>query len=100
MVTMNPSPLQASQADDFSKTADSVVIVTIEDVNDNAPVFDQPSISLSILENSPVGFVVLMAKVTDADQVCVIRSVAQKPLKCNTHMVLNTMYTPASVPTA
>ena len=79
---------QASQADDPFKTADSIVIVAIEDVNDEAPVFDQPSISLTILENSPVDLVVLIATVTDADQVCVIRSVAQKT-KCNTHMVLN-----------
>ena len=63
-----PSP-QAAQADDPSKAADSVVIVTIEDVNDNAPVFSQQSVSVSILENSPVGVVVAMASVSDADQV-------------------------------
>ena len=60
---------QAAQADDPSKAADSLVIVTIEDVNDNTPVFSQQSVSVSILENSPVGVVVAMASVADADQV-------------------------------
>ena len=60
---------QAAQADDPSKAADSVVIVTIEDMNDNAPVFSQQNISVFILENSPVDAVVAMASVADADQV-------------------------------
>ncbi|XP_030207359.1 protocadherin Fat 4 isoform X1 [Gadus morhua] len=60
--------IEAAQADDPSKAADSLVIVTIEDVNDNTPVFSQQSVSVSILENSPVGVVVAMASVADADQ--------------------------------
>lgn len=61
--------LQAAQTDDLTKTAGAVVFVTIEDVNDNVPEFDQPSYSLTLLENSPDGAVVFKATVTDKDQV-------------------------------
>lgn len=61
--------LQAAQTDDILKTADSVVFVTVEDVNDNAPKFDQPNYSVTLLENSPVDAVVLKATVSDLDEV-------------------------------
>ncbi|XP_070771479.1 protocadherin Fat 4 [Enoplosus armatus] len=58
----------AAQTDDSLKTADAVVSVTVEDVNDNAPEFDQPDYSVTLLENSPVDAVVFKAIVTDLDQ--------------------------------
>lgn len=61
--------VQAAQTDDRLKTAGAVVSVNIEDVNDNIAEFDQPSYSVSLLENSPVDAVVFKATVTDKDQV-------------------------------
>ena len=43
--------------------------VTVEDVNDNPPEFDQPSYSVTLLENSPVDAVLFKAVVIDLDQV-------------------------------
>ncbi|KAF4118315.1 hypothetical protein G5714_000366 [Onychostoma macrolepis] len=59
--------IQAAQQDDASKTANAVVSVTIEDVNDNPPKFDQDEYTVSILENSPQDQFVLQTKVTDLD---------------------------------
>lgn len=69
MIICNIFSLQAAQTDDRLKTADAVVSVTIEDVNDNPPEFDQPSYSVTLLENSLVDAVVFKAIVTDLDQV-------------------------------
>ncbi|XP_023190113.1 protein dachsous-like [Xiphophorus maculatus] len=44
--------IQAAQTDDPLKTADAVVSVMVEDVNDNAPEFDQSSYNVSLLVNS------------------------------------------------
>ncbi|XP_068583517.1 protocadherin Fat 4 [Cebidichthys violaceus] len=60
--------IKAAQTDDNLKTADAVVSVTVEDVNDNPPKFDQPGYSVTLLENSPVNAVLLKAVVTDLDQ--------------------------------
>ncbi|XP_034740142.1 protocadherin Fat 4 [Etheostoma cragini] len=60
--------IKAAQTDDGFKTADAVVSVTIEDVNDNPPEFDQPDYSVTLLENSPVDAVLFKAVVTDLDQ--------------------------------
>ncbi|XP_054866126.1 cadherin-23 [Amphiprion ocellaris] len=60
--------IKAAQADDSLKTADAVVSVTVEDVNDNSPTFDQPNYSVTLLENSPVDAVLLKAVVNDLDQ--------------------------------
>lgn len=60
--------IKAAQTDDSLKTADTVVSVTVEDVNDNIPEFDQPDYSVTLLENSPAGAVLLKAVVTDLDQ--------------------------------
>ncbi|XP_020495271.2 protocadherin Fat 4 [Labrus bergylta] len=60
--------IKAAQTDDSLKTADTVVTVTVEDVNDNAPEFDQPNYSETLLENSPDGAVVFKAMVDDPDQ--------------------------------
>ena len=63
------SSSQAAQTDNLFKTADAVVSVSVEDVNDNAPEFEQPPYIGTVLENSPVGTVVLNVTVTDLDQV-------------------------------
>ncbi|XP_040893189.1 protocadherin Fat 4 [Toxotes jaculatrix] len=60
--------IKAAQTDDSLKTADALVSVTVEDVNDNVPEFDQSDYSPSLLENSPVDAVLLKAIVTDLDQ--------------------------------
>ncbi|XP_017312969.1 protocadherin Fat 4 [Ictalurus punctatus] len=60
--------IQAAQEDDSTKTANAVVLVSIEDVNDNAPEFDQSNYTVVIPENSPRDRFVLQAKVTDLDQ--------------------------------
>ncbi|KAM4594440.1 protocadherin Fat 4 [Fundulus diaphanus] len=60
--------IRAAQTDDSLKTADAVVSVTVEDVNDNAPEFDQSDYTVSLLENSPAETVVFKAVVTDLDQ--------------------------------
>ncbi|XP_014833380.1 PREDICTED: cadherin-87A-like [Poecilia mexicana] len=54
--------IKAAQTDDPLKTADAVVSVTVEDVNDNAPVFDQSSYNAFLLKNS------FTNTVTDVDQ--------------------------------
>ncbi|XP_016145402.1 protocadherin-1-like [Sinocyclocheilus grahami] len=59
--------IQAAQQDDASKTANTVVSVTIEDVNDNPPKFEQDEYTVSILENSPQDQFVLQTRVTDLD---------------------------------
>ncbi|XP_067259919.1 cadherin EGF LAG seven-pass G-type receptor 2-like isoform X2 [Chanodichthys erythropterus] len=59
--------IQATQQDDASKTANAVVSVTIEDVNNKPPKFDQDEYTVSILENSPQNQLVLQTRVTDPD---------------------------------
>ncbi|ROL46587.1 Protocadherin Fat 1 [Anabarilius grahami] len=67
--------IQATQQDDARKTANTVVSVTIEDVNDNPPKFDQDEYTVSILENSPQDQIVLQTRVTDLDLTwCPVRS--------------------------
>ncbi|XP_014826183.1 PREDICTED: cadherin-related tumor suppressor-like [Poecilia mexicana] len=55
--------IKAAQTDDPLKTADAVVSVTVEDVNDNAPEFDQSSYNVFLLKNS------FTNTVTDLDQI-------------------------------
>ncbi|XP_077103055.1 protocadherin alpha-3-like [Siphateles boraxobius] len=59
--------IQATQQDDASKTTNAVVSVTIEDVNDNSPKFDQDEYTSSILENSLQDQLLLQTRVTDLD---------------------------------
>ncbi|XP_010150028.1 PREDICTED: protein dachsous-like, partial [Eurypyga helias] len=60
--------IQATQQDNIFKTADAVVVVTIEDVNDNYPVLSQSSYNISILENFPNGMEVLRVTAVDEDE--------------------------------
>ena len=49
------------------RTANVNVTVTVTDVNDNQPAFDQTSYSVSVLENSAVGTSIATYTVTDLD---------------------------------
>ncbi|XP_010212718.1 PREDICTED: protocadherin Fat 4-like, partial [Tinamus guttatus] len=60
--------IEAAQQDNNLKTADAVVLVSIEDVNDNSPVFSQSNYNVSILENFPDGMQVLQVTATDKDE--------------------------------
>ncbi|XP_011481165.1 protocadherin Fat 4 isoform X2 [Oryzias latipes] len=60
--------IKAAQTDDRLKTADAVVSVTVQDINDNAPTFDTNNYDITFLENSPVDAVVFKAIVTDLDE--------------------------------
>ncbi|XP_029959667.1 protocadherin gamma-A6-like isoform X9 [Salarias fasciatus] len=44
------------------------ILITVLDVNDNAPVFTQPVYKASVHENSPLGTIVMTVTATDADQ--------------------------------
>lgn len=68
-ISTSITSFQASQQDDSLKTADALVSVTIEDVNDNAPEFDKASYSVAILENSQKDTVVFRVTITDLDKV-------------------------------
>ncbi|KAL0202906.1 hypothetical protein M9458_000924, partial [Cirrhinus mrigala] len=52
----------------------AMVSVTIEDVNDNQPKFDQHEYTVSILENSLQDQLVLQTKITDLDLVLFLKS--------------------------
>ncbi|KAI4899904.1 hypothetical protein NFI96_019483 [Prochilodus magdalenae] len=49
------------------KSGTTLLLIKILDVNDNAPVFDEPVKRVSLLENSPVGTVVAKLNATDVD---------------------------------
>lgn len=68
-ISTSITSFQASQQDDSLKSADALVSVTIEDVNDNAPEFDKASYSVAILENSQKDTVVFRVTITDLDKV-------------------------------
>lgn len=82
--------LQAAQVDDNTKTTNAVVLVTIEDVDDNEPEFDQSDYTVIVPENSPRDHFVLQATVTDRDQVCVsFRDSSQ--MMCKTSCIYTTL---------
>ncbi|CAN9493180.1 unnamed protein product [Ophioblennius macclurei] len=60
--------IKATQTDNSWKTAEAVVLVTVEDVNDNSPTFDRSEYLLKLPENSPNGTIVHTIHVTDLDQ--------------------------------
>uniref|UniRef100_A0A3Q3EAQ3 Cadherin domain-containing protein n=1 Tax=Labrus bergylta TaxID=56723 RepID=A0A3Q3EAQ3_9LABR len=45
-----------------------LIVITVLDVNDNAPVFTQPTYKATVTENSPKGTVVATVTASDADQ--------------------------------
>ncbi|XP_077138841.1 protocadherin Fat 4-like isoform X3 [Ranitomeya variabilis] len=60
--------IKAAQQNNQLKSADSVVMITILDVNDNTPQFSQSTYEASLPENSPSGSMILVLRVTDKDQ--------------------------------
>ena len=50
-------------------TATILLLVAIQDVNDNTPVWNQPEYFVSLLENTSVGVSVIQVEATDIDQV-------------------------------
>lgn len=60
--------VQASVAADV-QPARARLLIDIEDINDNSPVFEQKEYVISIVENLPVGFNVLQLSANDADLV-------------------------------
>ncbi|MBN3308520.1 FAT4 protein, partial [Amia calva] len=59
--------LTATDGGTPEKSGTTVVLITILDVNDNAPVFDHPVKRVSLLENSPPGTLVTKLNATDMD---------------------------------
>nr|XP_019953269.1 PREDICTED: protocadherin gamma-A9-like [Paralichthys olivaceus] len=59
--------LTAVDGGDPQMTGTMQILITVLDVNDNAPVFTQPIYKASIKENSPVGTAVVTVTATDAD---------------------------------
>ncbi|XP_026185846.1 protocadherin beta-16-like isoform X15 [Mastacembelus armatus] len=49
-------------------TGTMLILITVLDVNDNAPVFTQPTYKATVTENSPKGSVVATVTASDADQ--------------------------------
>ncbi|XP_062846863.1 protocadherin gamma-C5-like isoform X1 [Trichomycterus rosablanca] len=49
------------------KSGTTLLLITVLDVNDNAPAFDEPVKRVTLLENSPIGTVVAKLNATDVD---------------------------------
>ncbi|XP_069619784.1 protocadherin gamma-B7-like isoform X39 [Ranitomeya imitator] len=60
--------LTASDGGKPSKTGTATIKVTVIDVNDNFPKFDQDRYRISLPENAPIGFLVTHLKATDEDE--------------------------------
>nr|XP_020011656.1 protocadherin gamma-A6-like [Castor canadensis] len=60
--------LTAMDGGDPVRSAMARILVTVLDVNDNAPMFTQPVYKVSVLENLPVGTPVLSVNATDQDE--------------------------------
>ncbi|XP_066445311.1 uncharacterized protein [Eleutherodactylus coqui] len=60
--------LTASDGGKPSKTGTAVIKVTVLDVNDNIPIFNQDRYRVSLPENAPVGFLVVHLQATDEDE--------------------------------
>ncbi|XP_030001660.1 protocadherin alpha-C2-like [Sphaeramia orbicularis] len=51
-----------------ARSGTASVIVHVMDTNDNAPKFDQPTYDIKIMENSPIGSLVVRLNATDLDE--------------------------------
>lgn len=60
--------LTASDMGVPQRSGSSVLKISISDSNDNSPVFEQPSYIIQLLENSPVGTLLLDLNATDPDE--------------------------------
>ena len=70
-------------ATDSPKHGFAFVIVAVIDINDNAPVFDKSSYSVSLLENATLGSFVIQVNATDPDKDVAHKSVAYKIISGN-----------------
>ncbi|KAK1789318.1 hypothetical protein P4O66_015254, partial [Electrophorus voltai] len=59
--------LTAIDGGQSEKSGTTLLLIKILDVNDNAPVFDEPVKRINLLENSPVGTIVTKLNATDTD---------------------------------
>ena len=55
---------------DITKHNSTDILITILDINDNYPIFDQLEYNISIIENIQVGQEILMVTAVDLDEVC------------------------------
>ncbi|KAM3867169.1 uncharacterized protein ACN63O_008909 [Diretmus argenteus] len=62
-----PLVLTAVDGGDPQMSGTMQIIITVLDVNDNAPVFTQPNYKATIIENAPKGTVVTSVSASDAD---------------------------------
>ncbi|XP_056145799.1 protocadherin-8 [Lampris incognitus] len=60
--------LVATDGGDPHRSGSTKMLIKVTDFNDNSPVFDQNSFSVSLPEDSPVGTVILDLHATDADE--------------------------------
>ncbi|XP_047209002.1 protocadherin beta-13 [Girardinichthys multiradiatus] len=51
-----------------ARSGTASVIVRVLDTNDNAPIFDEPSVTVKIFENDPIGSLVIRVKAADLDE--------------------------------
>ena len=58
-----------------AKSSSAQVVVTITNVNDNVPEFEQELYSLSLAESTPVGTTVLQVNASDADSAVLTYSI-------------------------
>ncbi|XP_068128025.1 protocadherin gamma-B4-like [Hyperolius riggenbachi] len=60
--------LSASDGGRPPKTGTALIKITVQDVNDNFPVFSKDTYQISLKENVPVGFLVVHLNATDMDE--------------------------------
>ncbi|XP_067298830.1 protocadherin-8-like [Pseudorasbora parva] len=60
--------LAATDGGNPSRSSTTKIIVKVKDFNDNSPVFDRNNFSVDILEDSPVGFLLLDLNAVDPDE--------------------------------
>lgn len=60
--------LTASDMGVPQRSGSSILKISISDSNDNSPAFEQPSYTIQLLENSPVGTLLLDLNATDPDE--------------------------------
>ncbi len=63
------SPPQATELNDPDRTDDARVIITIFDLNDHAPVFEESTYSANVSESLDVGDLVVTVTALDRDTV-------------------------------
>ncbi|XP_069055512.1 protocadherin alpha-2-like isoform X5 [Pleurodeles waltl] len=65
--TVHELTLTAEDDGNPKKSGTQIIIVYVQDVNDNAPVFEKDVYSLNVLENIPLGNLLIKVNATDPD---------------------------------